>query len=55
MPGTGRAVFGARSFDPAAQRAINEGRVLRIRPAPRGRRCTGIFLRAMELLDLNIQ
>ena len=47
--------LGRVPFDPAAQRAINSGRSLADTPCPAREALHGIFLRAMELLDLNIQ
>ena len=47
--------LGRVPFDPAAQRAINSGRSLADTPCPAREALDGIFLGAMELLDLNIQ
>ena len=47
--------LGRVPFDPAAQCAINSGRSLADTPCPAREALHGIFLRAMELLDLNIQ
>ena len=47
--------LGRVPFDPAAQRAINSGRSLADTPCPAREALHGIFLRAMELLELNIQ
>ena len=47
--------LGRVPFDPAAQRAINSGRSLADTPCPAREALHGIFLRAMELLELNIK
>lgn len=47
--------LGRVPFDPAAQCAINSGRSLADTPCPAREALHGIFLRATELLDLNIQ
>ena len=47
--------LGRVPFDPAAQRAINEGRSLADTDCPAREALHGMFLRAMELLELNIK
>ena len=47
--------LGRVPFDPAAQCAINSGRSLADTPCPAREALHGIFLRAMELLELNIK